>query len=654
MVASRLVDDIVMSIRATADAVRPERAVLDRAEQLAQTGSWEWDLDSNVLLWSDNMFRLVGLEVGEITPTPEYIAGRIHADDRDGAAQHLDSARQDGSLPDVTFRMTLPDGSVRSLRSFSTIAERHEGRPSRLIGSVQDITELAAEQRQTAESLRLLETLQLSAPVGVAFVDCDFRIVRINQTLAEVNGSSPEAQIGCTIEELVPDVWSQMEPVYRSVLETGESVVNVAVEREGTETQDRRLWLASYYRVSIDDEVIGLGIVVVDITERAETEHFRSIVMDTMMEGLYALDGEGRLAFMNATASKILGWSEDELRGKSMHAAVHFQHADGSARSEEECELLKVRTEGRSVRMNHEAFTRKDGTLCPVAYSAAPMRIGNGVDGVVVVFRDTTDEQAERDGAKRELDALAWVGRTRDAIDDDRLTLYSQPIVPLAGGQRSQEVLLRMIGRDGEVVLPGSFLPVAERFGLIEEVDRWVIHEAVRIAATGQRLAANLSAKSISDLDLLPLIERELHQAHADPANIIFEITETAMVKNIEAGEAFARGLNDIGCKVALDDFGTGFASLTYLKKLAVAYLKIDVDFVTDLGRNTANQHLVQGIVHLAHGFGIETIAEGVEDAETLELLKEYGVDYAQGFHVGRPAPMDTQTRRAATLAGAN
>ncbi len=619
----------------------PERAVLDRAEQLAQTGSWDWNLETDVLLWSDNMFRLLGLEPEEITPTPDYVVGRIHPDDREHVEQELEAARAVGTLPDVTYRITMPDGSVRSQRFFAAVADEAEGRPSRLIGSVQDVTELAEAMRKSQESLTLIETLQSSAPVGFAFVDREFRIVRINQTLAEVNGAPLEDQLGRTVAEVVPDVWSQMESVYRSVLDTGKSVVNLEVDRERRETGDRRHWLASYYPVIMDEEVIGVGVVVVDITDRKEAEHFLSAVMDTMVEGLYTLDGEGRLTFMNSAASKILGWTEEELRGKDMHTAIHFQNADGSMHLHEDCELLKVRTEGRSVRMAHDAFTRKDGTICPVAYSAAPLMDGTRVRGVVVVFRDTSAEQAEEDRVRRELDTLAWVGRIRDALDEDRLVLHSQPIVPLAGGQQSQELLLRMVGSGGDLVAPGSFLPVAERYGLIGEIDRWVIRRAVGLAATGQRVEANLSAESIGNLDLLPLIERELRNAHADSSKLVFEITETAVMKNPEAGEAFARGLSEIGCPIALDDFGTGFGTFTYLKNLPITYLKIDIEFVLDLTTNQAKQHVVKAIVGLAQDFGYQTIAEGVEDAETLALLKEYGVDFAQGFHLGRPAPIE-------------
>ena len=477
--------------------------------------------------------------------------------------------------------------------------------------------------------------------MGFAFVDREFRIVRINRTLAEVNGTPAEAQIGRTVAEVAPDLWAQMGSVYRAVLDSGEAVVNHEVEREGPREQDRRSWLASFYPVSIGKELLGVGVVAVDVTRREKAERLRSAVMDTMLEGLYVLDGEGRLTFMNSAASKLLGWTEEELRGKPVHAAIHFQHADGSPHLEQECELLKVRSQGRSVQMAHESFTRKDGTICPVSYSAAPLMSGASVSGVVVVFRDASAEQAEEDHVKQELDTLAWVGRIRDALDQGRLTLYSQPIVPLSGGQPSQELLLRMIGTGGEIIAPGSFLPTAERYGLIGEIDRWVIGEAVRLAASGQRFATNLSAESIGHLDLLPLIERTMRDAQTDPSNLVFEITETALMANIEAATAFADGLIGMGCQIALDDFGTGFGSFTYLKNLPITYMKIDINFVLDLATNQANQHIVEAIVGLAHNFGYQTIAEGVEDAETLALLEDYGVDFAQGFHFGQPTSFE-------------
>jgi len=631
----------------SADSVRaePTRAAVDRAEQLVHTGTWEWDLESDELIWSENMYRLLGVEPGDVTPSPEYVLSRMHPADRDRVAGEVDAARRDGRLPNVTYRVLWPDGGVRWLRSFSELAQEADGRPSRMVGAVQDVTELVEAQRATAETLTFVEALQESAPIGFALVDRDLRVVRMNSVLAEVNGAPVDEQIGRPVAELVPDIWSQMEDVYRRVLDTGEPVVNLEVDRVRALTHDRRHWLASYYPVVVDDEVIGVGVVVTDVTDHAEAEHFRSTMMDTMVEGLYALDDEGRVAFMNSAAERILGWTEDELRGKSMHDIVHFQHADGSPHPAEDCPLLRVRRQGKPTRRSHEAFTRKDGTICPVSYSAAPLRNGWKANGVVVVFRDTSDEQDEQERIRRELDTLAWVGRIRDAIDEDRLTVYSQPIVPLAGGEPGQELLLRMIGANGEVIAPGSFLPVEEKYGMIAEIDRWVIRQAARVAGSGQRVEANLSADSISDLSLLTFIERELRDAGAEPSKLVFEITETALTKDLEAGKAFIAGLTDIGCRVALDDFGTGFASFTYLKTFNLAYLKIDVDFVQNLPADTSNQHLVRAIARLAKDFGYETIAEGVEDAETLAMLADFGIDFAQGFHIGRPSPVTISVR---------
>jgi PAS domain S-box-containing protein len=506
---------------------------------------------------------------------------------------------------------------------------------------VEKVSELEESRRQVAESLTLLEALQSTAPVGFGFVDCDLRVVRMNETLAAVNGLPLAEQLGRPVAEVVPELWDQLEPIYRHVLDTGEAIVNQEVSgAPGSAPDDTRYWLASYYPVRLSDEVIGIGLVVLDITERRQSEDFRSVVMDNMAEGLYSMDGEGRITFMNAAASEMLGWTDHELRGRTAHEAFHFQRPDGSSFPEEECEISHVRTGGKSIAVSNDAFTRQDGTILPVAYSAAPLAGPSEVHGAVVVFRDVTEEQAERLRMQRELDSLTWVGRIRDALDEGRLVLYSQPIEPLRDGEPSEELLIRMIGRDNEVIPPGSFLPAAEKFGLIMEIDHWVMTQAIRLAASGRRVEANLSAESIGNVELLSAIEEQLRQTGADPANIVFEITETALMRDIEAGQAFAEGLVQLGCGIALDDFGTGFGSFTYLKKLPVKYLKIDIEFVRHLVTNPANQHLVHAIVSLAQGFGHQTIAEGVEDEETLTLLRDYGVDFAQGFYIGRPAPI--------------
>jgi EAL domain-containing protein (putative c-di-GMP-specific phosphodiesterase class I) len=261
-------------------------------------------------------------------------------------------------------------------------------------------------------------------------------------------------------------------------------------------------------------------------------------------------------------------------------------------------------------------------------------------DAGVVVFRDRPP--FERVAARPGVETLTWLRRIRAALDEDRFVLHSQPIVPLADGELTEEVLVRMVDRDGRLIPPGAFLPMAERFDLIGEIDEWVVSRAIRMAGrSGRRVAINLSGSSIVARDLLPLIEGELEHARVDPTRVVFEITETTLMGDLDAGEAFARGLSKLGCGLALDDFGTGFGSFTYLKKLPIAYLKIDMEFVRGLGSSLPNQHIVRAIVNLARGFGARTIGEGVEDSETMLLLADYGVDFAQGFYLGRPRPVE-------------
>jgi PAS domain S-box-containing protein len=499
--------------------------------------------------------------------------------------------------------------------------------------------ELVDAHRQAAESLALLETLQASAPVGFGFVDRDFRIRTVNPGLAAIQGGQPDELIGRRVADALPHLWAQIEPMYKQILDTGEPILNVSAQ--GTDAGhpgQLRSWLASYYPVTVDGKVIGIGQVVVDITDRRQADEFRAAVMQTMAEGLCVMDGDGRLILMNPAATNILGWTQDELHGKSVHAAIHFQHADRTPYPEDECELRALRVEGTEALVGEDAFTAKDGRIIPVSYSASPLVDGSRARGVVVVFRDMTEAHAERERARLELEALTWVGRIRDALDEDRLVLYSQPIVPLTGGEPREELLVRMIGRNGELIPPGTFLPAAEQYGLIGDIDRWVIGQAIVLAADGRTVHVNLSAQSVADRGLLASIERQLHQAGADPGNLVFELTETALMDDINTGERFAHGLAELGCAVALDDFGTGFGSFTYLKRLPVKVVKIDIEFVRNLTTNTSDQHLVKAMVNLAQGFGQQTVAEGVEDAQTLELLRGYGVDYAQGFHLGRPA----------------
>ena len=241
---------------------------------------------------------------------------------------------------------------------------------------------------------------------------------------------------------------------------------------------------------------------------------------------------------------------------------------------------------------------------------------------------------------------VGWHQRIREALENDRFVLYAQPIMDLADGRLSQHELLLRLADGGEFVLPGLFLDTAERSGLIQDIDRWVVRQAIHLIAAHRsagrelRLEVNLSGKAFADEELPRIIQRELAGTGIDPASLILEVTETAAIANIDQAQSFLRTLRGLGCGFALDDFGVGFSSFSHLKHLPVDYLKIDGSFIRDLPRSAVDQHLVQAMVAVARGLGKRTIAEFVGDDETLQLLRSYGVDFAQGYFVGRPAPL--------------
>jgi diguanylate cyclase (GGDEF)-like protein/PAS domain S-box-containing protein len=243
---------------------------------------------------------------------------------------------------------------------------------------------------------------------------------------------------------------------------------------------------------------------------------------------------------------------------------------------------------------------------------------------------------------------LTWAERIRGALDrDDGFVLHMQPILNLATDKISHgELLLRMRDEYGNLIAPSAFLPAAERFGLIHAIDRWVVRRAIQMIAEGRDAAklpvsVNLSADSVvGDPYLLEMIERAIDEFTVDPSMLIFEVTETAAIANMPEATTFARRVNDLGASLALDDFGTGFGSFYYLKHLPVRYVKLDGEFIQNLPQSEVDAHMVNAVVGIAQGLGIKTVAESVSDEETIHVLRHHGVDYAQGYYVGRPEPV--------------
>jgi len=255
---------------------------------------------------------------------------------------------------------------------------------------------------------------------------------------------------------------------------------------------------------------------------------------------------------------------------------------------------------------------------------------------------------------------MNWVGRINQALDEDRFCLYAQAIVPLDGGaEKHYELLIRMVDEQGEIILPGVFLPAAERYNLIEKLDAWVVSHACKLLAEHPLFFAqvdfisiNLSGPSLTNQAFLESILDVFSERDISPSMVCFEVTETIAISNLDAAIRFIKTLKKSGFRFALDDFGSGISSFGYLKNLPVDYLKIDGMFVKGIVEDPIDYAMVKSINEIGHVMGMQTIAEFVENNQIKELLTTIGVNFGQGYGLGKPKPLKELLIGAISTAG--
>jgi PAS domain S-box-containing protein len=543
------------------------------------------------------------------------------------------------------FSMEYPCHSPSVERWFVMRATPYSGDgDARIVVNHGDVTRRREAQNEVTTQAALLDEID----VAVIATDADRRISHWNRGAEHLYGWTSDEVLGRMAGEVIM-------PTDRADVSMLTDLLHGAGHWEGELTVRRKD--GSTFPAFVRDRAIprndrlpaGVVSISVDLSERVASErallaarNYLKAVTDSVGEGLYSADTEGRLTYMNDAAEKILEWTLDELRGCVMHPIVHSRRPDGSELSAAECPILLSLRNGETVHVEDEVFVARDGRLIPIAYTASPFETDDGEQGCVVAFEDVTERRQREQRQQRDVEKLGGIERVQEALAGDRMLLFAQPIIDLQTGKIVQrELLLRVREPGGKVVGPDAYLPIAEEYGLIGDIDRWVIARACEIAGANMSVQVNVSARSIGDPTMLHHIERCIEQSNVDPRLLVFEITETALVEDEAAAAEFAERLHRIGCKLALDDFGTGYGSFTYLKRLSVDYLKIDVEFVRDLASSPASRHVVAAVVALAHAFSLQTIGEGVENAETLELLKELEVDFAQGYHIGKPASLE-------------
>jgi PAS domain S-box-containing protein len=480
-------------------------------------------------------------------------------------------------------------------------------------------------------------------PTASALVGGDGRFLEANAAMAAMLGLPPAELRGFAIADVAAP--AHRERIGHALRRAGSG--EDAVPFEATlRSFGRGELLGSLSFAAIGSGAACFYLQIDDVTEQRRAEDQRAaiardnaLILDCAGDGILRTDTAGRIVYANPAAAQLLGWTVDELVGADGHSLMHHSRVDGTPYPPAACPIRAAADHGQVGRVTDEVFWRKDGSSFAVDYTSAPIRDDGRVTGAVCVFADITDRVAGELEARQQ---DRWRARIDEARRTGRFLVYSQPILDLAAGEIGhEELLVRMRGAGDEVIPPARFLPEAERHGLMPDIDQWMISQAVRMAARGRRVAVNISAQSLGRPELVGEIAAALETHGADASCLTFEITETAAVHQMDDAHDFAVALNALGCGIALDDFGTGFGSFSYLKSFPAQYLKIDIEFVRDLIHSESDQRIVQTIVRMARDFGQQTIAEGVEDAATLELLRGYGVDFAQGYFIGRPLPAE-------------
>ena len=564
----------------------------------------------------------------------------------------------------------------------------------------QDITAFKDAQRELTHAEERFRTAFEQAPIGMGLIAPDGRFLRVNEALCRITGYDAEQLLATGVEAITHPDDHASDATGRADLVAGRISI-FRTEKRYLHAAGHTVWVAVHTTLVRDADGNPSHILgqIQDITDRRRfQERLQHLVDHDPLTGLFnrrrfeqELDrhvahaarygADGALLVLDLDDFKLVNDTLGHNAGDELIVAIsgllkaQLRDSDVMARLGGDEFAVLLPTGGpqeaavvadklvRAVR--DEAIVIGSGRARRISTSVgvAPFTAAGLTGEEMLINADVAMYEAKEAGRDRyalydtgrqeppRVQArMHWLERIREALDDDRFTLHAQPILDLRTGEVAQhELLVRMLDVHGDLIPPGAFLQVAERFDLIGRIDRWVSARALDLIATHDdlRLTVNLSGRTLTDGALLEELERGIARTGADPARLTFEVTETAAVANIQLAREFAERLRAIGCRFALDDFGAGFGSFYYLKHLPFDYLKIDGEFVSNCLSNRTDQLVIRAVVDIAQGLGKETVAEFAGDAELVDFLRSQGVDYAQGFHIGRPQPLTEALARA-------
>lgn len=668
------------------DELERSRRRLVEAEQLARIGSWEWDIVVGVVSWSDGLWQIYGLPKDSVELSYEHFLARVHLDDQPAVDERNRRCFADHLPFEDVKRAIRPDGTVFLMRTQGEMICDHDGQPVRMVGVCEDVTD---QVRAREAQARLASIIQSSEDAVVAF-DADGRITSWNPGAERLYGWGAGEILGEPSDVMVPPARREAERRALRRILAGERIDHYETQRQRI---DGRIIDVSLALSPVRDgpQIVGVSSIARDVSERkrfeqqlqyaAERDPLTELlnrrrwseelgkqvarsarygapcaVVVIGLDGLrYVNDSRGHHAGdeLLRSVARLLGQCvrDSDVLGRlgGDAFAVLLPHADEQRATALGQKILHA--------LRHHTLLIDDTALRTTASIGVAVSPDEHADSDDLRVAGERAMYAAKAGGRDRLSlasalrstatgrGLNWEQRIRAALDGDGLFLACQPIVEVASGNCSRyELLLRMRGDDGQDIAPGAFLPAAERLGLIHEIDRWVMNRAItmlaehRAAGRDLRLAVNVSGGSVGDFELPRLIAQRLAETGVDPSGLILEVTETAAIANLDEARRFADTLRALGCRFALDDFGVGFGSFLYLKHLPADYLKIDGDFIGS-PRTRTDELVIESIVHVAQGMGMQTVAEWVGDDHTLEQLRDWGVDFAQGFHTGRPMP---------------
>lgn len=371
---------------------------------------------------------------------------------------------------------------------------------------------------------------------------------------------------------------------------------------------------------------------------RQEESERLAMIVRSAEDAILSKDLHGNVTAWNKGAERLYGYTPGEAIGRPLASLIVPREAKFQAEFERISAALFA---GESVSLETKR-ERKDGAIVEVSLRGFPARNASGeIVGASTIAHDITEQRLHARREEKDRDGKEWQGRIRTALDTNEFVFWGQPVVDLNTHVIDHYELLVRMETGGRLVNPSEFIPHAERSGLIREIDMWAVRTGLEFAQSVP-VAINLSAKSFCNRELFELIRFSLAYSPTPAENLIFEITETAAAEDLDGARRLVEDLTELGCGVALDDFGTGFGSFTYLQNLPLTELKIDMEFIQALTEDPIDQRLVSSIVSVANRFGMKTVAEGVEDEVTLQILRRLNVDLVQGYHVGYPGRMST------------